>query len=46
LRGGREANTFTCEKRAANCISIDRSGNILGVGADDGLIFLFNDATG
>lgn len=46
LRGGKDANTFSTDKRPANCISVDRSGNILAVGTDDALIMLFNDTTG
>lgn len=43
---GRESNSFDCDKFSANCISVDRSGNTIGVGCDDGLIRLFNDTTG
>ena len=39
-------NNFTTDKRAANCLSIDRSGTIIAVGTDDALIILFNDSTG
>ena len=46
IRGSREANNFSTEKKAANCISMDRSGNLMAVGTDDALIFLFNDTTG
>ena len=35
-----------CERSSANCIAIDRSGNTVGVGCDDGLIRLFNVNTG
>lgn len=46
LRSSGEVNSFSCEKRSAYCLSVDRSGNMIGVGANDGLIYLFNDSTG
>lgn len=46
LKAGKQANNFSTEKRPANCLSIDRSGNIIAVGTDDALIILFNDSTG
>lgn len=43
---GNEQMNFDCDRSSAHCISIDRSGNIIGVGCDDGLIRLFNSTTG
>ena len=46
IRASREANHFSTDKKTANCISTDRSGNLLAVGTDDAMIYLFNDNTG
>ena len=34
------------DRHPANCLSVDRSGNLLAVGTDDALIYLFNDESG
>ena len=46
MKGGREANSFSTDNKPANCISIDRSGNMLAVGTDDAAIYLFSDTSG
>ena len=46
VKGGREANSFSTDNKPANCISIDRSGNMLAVGTDDAAIYLFSDTSG
>ena len=46
MRAGREANSFSTDKRATHCVSVDRSGSIVAVGTEDGLIMMFNDGTG
>lgn len=46
LKTGSEQLSFDCDRSSANCLGIDRSGTIIGVGCDDGLIRLFNSNTG
>jgi len=39
-------NSYECDRKSANAISIDRTGTFFAVGCDGGLIHIFNDTIG